>query len=551
MKLLNYYKLSSILKIMKIMGKKSKIYFLCIAISCFVNTLWIVFETYGIKGVVNSIEYSNRQLFFQSVLLYLLSRITFWVWAPISAYVSNVCSKGTMRDMKANLSEHVMRLPQSYHDNKATGELISLFSNDADCIQNIYDWSFPQALNSAIYGVVGIAMMVLLDIKFAVVVFSLVMINIFVTTYFGRKLEEVGQKLQEKLAENNVDTYDLVKAAKTIQLLHITEDRQKRFHETTDTEANIRMKSGKISSKMNAIAFLINSLSYFAVFAIGAVFVYYKVTDWGTVTAIAGLKGATDCLFSECGMHIADIKKNIPGAKRVIEVYEIKEELESDYFGYRAIIADNPISMENVTFNYSNEIEVLNNFNMKLGKNKFTVLLGESGCGKSTIMKIMMALYPIDKGEILYASNKIFSIENLRNEISYVPQEPMLIADTVYENILCSNPMAAYEDVIFAAKLAGADGFISKLENGYETMLLDCGKSLSGGQRQRIAIARALVKRSSILLFDEITSALDQENEEQILRIIKEISKEKTVFMITHAHKKVMEYADCMLRLQN
>lgn len=549
MKILKHSAISVIIKTIKIMEKRSKLYFLCLAISCLVNTMWIVFETYGIKGVVNSIEYSNRQLFFKSVLLYLLSRIIFWVWAPISAYVSNLCTKGTMRDMKANLSEHIMRLPQSWHDNKATGELISLFSNDADCIQNIYDWHFPQALNSAIYGIVGIIMMVFMDIKFAIVVFSLGMINIFVTTCFGNKLDKVGEKLQGKLAQNNVDTYDLVKAAKTIRLLHITEDRQKRFYETTDIEANIRIKSGKISSKMNAITFLINSLSYFAVFAIGAVFVYYKMTDWGTVTAIAGLKNATDCLFSECGMYIADIKKNIPGAKRIMEIYKVKEESESDYLGYRAVVADNAISMKNVTFHYSNETEVLNNFNMKLGKNRFTVLLGESGCGKSTIMKIMMALYPIDSGEILYDSNKIFSIENLRNEIAYVPQEPMLTAETVYENILCGNPNASYEDVILAAKIAGADNFISKLKNGYETILLDCGNSLSGGQRQRIAIARAMVKNSSLLLLDEITSALDNHNEEQILKTIKEISKEKTVFMITHAHEKVMEYADCVLRL--
>ncbi len=151
-------------------------------------------------------------------------------------------------------------------------------------------------------------------------------------------------------------------------------------------------------------------------------------------------------------------------------------------------------------------------------------------------------------------SGKIFfnncgnTYKSLREITAYVPQQPTLFRGTIYENILFGNPSATYKDVVSAAEMAGANGFIESFENGYQTMLLDNGASLSGGQKQRIAIARALIKNSPILLLDEITSALDSRSEAVVIETVKNISKTKTVLFITHK-ANISETADKLVRL--
>jgi len=204
---------------------------------------------------------------------------------------------------------------------------------------------------------------------------------------------------------------------------------------------------------------------------------------------------------------------------------------------------------ENVSFSYCKSSPVLKNFNMKINPYKLTTLIGESGSGKSTVMKLTLGLYEPDEGCISFNSSESATLNNIRAKTAYVPQDAMLFRGTIFENIACGNFDAAFEEVQKAAKLAGADEFIIKLDSGYYTEILDDGKSLSGGQKQRIAIARALMKKADILLFDEITSALDYKTEESILKTIREISKYKTVLMITHK-PDVSEISDVIYHLK-
>lgn len=179
----------------------------------------------------------------------------------------------------------------------------------------------------------------------------------------------------------------------------------------------------------------------------------------------------------------------------------------------------------------------------------FTALLGESGGGKSTILKLLMGLYEPNIGSIVFGGKGDNSaLDAVRRKSSYVPQEPMLFNGTIYDNIKFGNENADLDDIVRASKLAEADEFIINLEGGYNYVLNDDGKNLSGGQKKRIAIARALVKNANILLLDEITSALDCDTEEQILQTIKEISIQKTVLLVTH-NKNIVKYANRIVNI--
>lgn len=516
------------------MGKKSKLFVTCILLFCLVEAVGTVLNTLGTKGVITALGERSYPLFWQSILLIMLNNINWWIYSPIATYLCDTASKKAIRDIKTDLCLHILYLPMKYHDSKANGEFISAVTNDADCLQKIYDWSFFQVLRSASGGIVGIIVMVIIDWRFAMVVFSLGTLSVLVTSYFNKKLEDIGTELQDKLAKTSTDAYELIKAAKTIRLLKLYDMKTKNFNECTKLEADAKIRSGRLSAKMNTITMAISAISYAAILFAGSIFVYFKLSNWGTVISLAGLKYSADMLFLECGQFMAEMQMNVSGVKRLFEITNTPKEKILRDMSFVIDKINNPINIDKAGFSYDENTLVLNGFSMAVENNKLTAMVGESGTGKSTIMKLILGLYEPESGSIIFNGIETASLQNIRNKTAYVPQDAMLFRGSIYDNIACGNENSSKEDIISAAKLAGADKFISDLEKGYDTILLDDGKSLSGGQKQRIAIARALVKNAPILLLDEITSALDKETEDHILETIKNISKIKAVLFITH-----------------
>lgn len=549
MKILRNFNIPIIYKSIQLMGKKSKMFLVCILLFCLVEIVGNVLYTYGVKGVISAIIDKNHPLFWNSILLILFNHTIWWIYAPISTYLCALASKGTIRDLKTNLCEQFIGLPLQYHDTKAKGELLSAVTNDTACLETIYDWSFFQVLRSALSGAGGIIIMAVIDWRFAIVVFLLGTISVITTSYFGKKLAKIGEDLQKNLSKVSIDAYELVKASKTIRLLKLLQEKTDNFNHSTRLEADAKIKSGKISSKMNAINTGISSATYIAILCIGALFVYFKLSDWGTIIALAGLKYTADMLFVECGQFMAGMQTNVAGVKRLFEITSVPKEQILNNMAFMIKKIRNPLSIHNVSFSYNENTPVLENFSMLLENNKLTALVGESGSGKSTIMKLILGLYEPQNGNIIFDGDELATLSNLRRKTAYVPQEAMLFRASIYDNIACGSEFATIENVITSAKLAGAHEFIQGFEKGYDTILLDDGKSLSGGQKQRIAIARALIKNSPILLLDEVTSALDKQSEEHILQTVRNISRNKTVLFITH-REDVAKWADRVLQLK-
>lgn len=542
------FNIPTIKRAIALMGGRKKTFVAFILGFCAVELCGTVLYTIGIKGVINSITAMDITTFWLPMSFIIANHILWWTYAPISAYFTEKISKSTMRDFKATMCEHIVRLPMRYHDNKPTGELLSALSNDTDCLSGVYDWSFFQVLRSAIGGVGGIVVMAVIDWRFAIVVFTLGTISVYISSYFSKKLEAIGKEQQERLAKTSSDAYELVRAAKTIRLFHIESYKQNRFADSVKYEAEIKVKCGRIIAKMNSTITAVNTLSYVAILSVGALFVYLGLLDWGTVIALLSLKGICDMLFVECGQFMAGMQTNVAGIKRIFEVMDTSEEpspeeiLPEEHSKERYPVDESALVMKNVCFSYYNNTPVLHNFNLSIKRNSLTALVGESGSGKSTVLKLILGLYNLDGGNIYFDdSNGIY--KDLREATAYVPQEPTLFRGTVYENIALGNPKATKEEILSAAIMAGADEFINTLKLDYDTVLLDNGASLSGGQKQRIAIARALLKNAPILLLDEITSALDHDTESVVISTIKNISKNKTILFITHK-TNVVDWAD-------
>lgn len=564
MNIIDKFNLKIVKNAIMLMGNMRKIYLLCIIVFCIVEIIGTALISFGMKGIINSLSDKNIKMFWYSLSLIIFKNILWWCYAPISSYFTSKISIETMYEYKSTFCEHVFKLPMDYHDSKSKGEFLTLLTSDINSLKSIYDKDFFQVLLSFLGGIGGIIVMVIMDYRFAIAVIGFGFLSIHISSIFAKELKNISIERQNHLEHTNTDIYELVKACKTIRILNVQKERKIQIEKVLDDEKNIKQQFGRSVAKMKSYETLTSKLSYITLLIIGSIFVYFDLSDWGTITALLSIKYITDMIFVECGQFMSKMQKQIISVKRLFDIQALElEKLNLKAYCFK--IQDNALSINNISFKYKkyfknldisdefsteplNEHLILDNFSLELANKSFTALLGESGSGKSTILKLLMGLYEPDEGNIVFSGKGKPDINTIRQMTSYVPQENMIFYGTIYDNIKFGNNDADFNDIVEASKLSGTHDFIINLDGGYDYILNDDGNNLSGGQKKRISIARALVKNADILLLDEITSSLDYSSEEKILKTIKNISKQKTVLFVTHS-KNIIKYADRIVNL--
>jgi ATP-binding cassette subfamily B protein len=531
-KLFVSYNIPSIRRALGLLGDRKRLFLALIWGFCAVEVAGGVLYAVGVRGAIIALERGTWPALAQNVALIALNHIMWWSYAPISTYCCARASKNAVCRLKAELCERIIRMPMPELDRRDSGELLSVLTNDVDAMSQIYDRYYFELLRTSIGGIAALTEMAAIDWRFALVVLALGTASTLLSASFNKKLERGGAALQKALAGTSVDAYALIKGAKTLRLSRLRDKLLANTAEVTAREAEAKRGSGRLSARLNAAVSAVGAITYAAIIAVGAVFVRLGLSDWGGVVALASLKIATDMLFVEFGQFMAATQVSVAAAKRIFALLDAPTE---------RIVPENialarseiPLKFENVNFAYGNA-PVLENFSFELQPRRLTALTGASGSGKSTIVKLALGLYAPSGGTVTFDGAGDCTLEAVRGLTAYVPQEPMLFRGTVLDNILCGNASATREDAIRAAKLAGADIFISRMERGYGSPLADGGGNLSGGQKQRLAIARALVKDAPVLLLDEITSALDEGTERQILETVRRLAAARTVLFVTH-----------------
>jgi len=282
---------------------------------------------------------------------------------------------------------------------------------------------------------------------------------------------------------------------------------------------------------INAGFDLICSLAFLGV---GIYYVEKGVTTIGSLTAIYAMYGAFSWQFLQIGRYIPELVNCISIAGRVFEFLDEVEEPET--YNVACASGKEYIEFEDITFGYTEDKKILDHFSLSIKKGTSVAITGTSGRGKSTLAKILLGFYEPEEGRISIGGKSLqeLGLENLREMIAYVPQEPYIYNVSIKENIAYGNINATDDEIIIAAKAANAHEFIERQENGYNTIPGERGGKLSGGERQRIAIARAVLKNAPILLLDEATSALDNESERLVQEALDNLMKDRTTIMIAH-----------------
>lgn len=365
-----------------------------------------------------------------------------------------------------------------------------------------------------------------------------------------RSLSDKNRQMLEKLT-------NILSGMEQIKIFPVSSRLSKEYEAAGREYFCIQKSTNQLTAGLECINCMFDLIGALAFLGLGIWFVSLGRISLGELTGLYALYGSFRSVFSEIGLYFPQIIDCIANVEKIFEFLDMEEEPEQwEFETYNAdnktadVDKDMILPMNNVSFAYSDDRKVLENFSMGIKKGSFAAIVGESGCGKSTLAKLLLGFYPLEKGSILINGKEYskLNLKEIREYISYVPQEPYLYETTIAENISYGKYKASQDEIIAAAKAANAHDFITKLPNGYHTVLGERGNTLSGGEKQRIAIARAIIRNAPVIILDEATSALDNESESLVQEAIKALRSERTILMIAHRPSSIVS-ADTIIRI--
>ena len=464
-------------------------------------------------------------------------------------------TENTLANVRLALYTNLVKLPMTFFSQKRVGELNSRISNDITQIQDTLTTTIAEFLRQFILIIGSFIMLASINVKLTIMMVSVVPLVGVAAVFFGRFIRKYSKKVQDQVAESQVVVEETMQGISIVKAFANEWYEIARYHDRIKEVVKIAIKGGQLRG-------------YFASFIIICLFGTIVAVVWYGVQLSIGGEITVGELFtfilyssyvgaSSGGIAelYAQMQKAIGATERV---FELLEETPEDIKAVKNTSSlqkiKGNVSFKNVAFSYPSrkEIKVLKNVNFTASFGQKIAIVGPSGVGKSTIASLLLRFYDIEGGEIMIDGKSIydFDLENLRGNMSIVPQDVILFGGTIKENIAYGKPDATDEEILLASQQANAYNFIESFPEKFETVVGERGIKLSGGQRQRIAIARALLKNPSILILDEATSSLDSESEKLVQEALEILMQGRTSIIIAHRLSTIRS-ADRILVLDN
>lgn len=439
--------------------------------------------------------------------------------------------------MREDMFDHLQTLSFTFFDNTKVGQLMSRMTSD---LFDVAEWAhhFPEMLlMTAVKFVASFFIFATMDFRFAIAIFILMPFMIILTKKSRTKMRDTFKKGRHQVGEINARIEDSLLGVRVVRSFTNEKTEKEKFAKGNEQYVEIRNKSHKYMSQFHATVKLIDGITYICVVAMGALLMKNGITSAGDFAAslllISTLLGSIRTIvdFSE------QFSRGITGVERFAEIMDEKPEIVDSENAADIENVQGEIEFRNVCFSYvKGEKEVLHNLNLHLKKGENLALVGPSGGGKTTLCNLIPRFYEPESGDILIDGKNIkdITLHSLRSNIGVVAQDVYLFSGTILDNLIYGKADASMDEIIEAAKQAGAHDFISALPDGYNTYIGERGVKLSGGQKQRISIARVFLKNPPILLLDEATSALDNESEKLVQESLERLAKGRTTLTIAH-----------------
>ena len=450
-------------------------------------------------------------------------------------------------DLRVRTAENLSKLPLSYFSKHDISDLSQTIMADIEGIEHAMSHAIPKVGGMALFFPLISIMMLVGNVKMGLAVIIPTILS-FIFIPLSKKHSVKGEKEYYKaLRENSESFQENIEMQMEIKAYGLSEKMKEKLYEKMDKSEKVHLKTEIGLILTMSISSIFSFISLAVVILVGVNLIINKEISplylIGYLLAAMKIKDSLDA--SKEGMM--EIFYLTPKIERLKEIQNQELQEGEDYN-----LKKFDIDLKDVEFSYNKDAKVLNGINFKAKQGEVTALVGASGCGKTTILKLISRLYDYDDGQILIDGKDIkeISTESLFDKVSIVFQDVVLFNQSVMENIRIGKQDASDEEVIKAAELANCTDFIEKMDKGFDTVIGENGAELSGGERQRLSIARAFLKDAPILILDEITASLDVDNEKKIQESLSNLIKDKTVVIISHRMKSI-ENADKIVVLEN
>ena len=438
-------------------------------------------------------------------------------------------------DMRRDMFNHLQKLSFTYYDSAKVGQIMSRITTD---LFDVTEFSHHCPEEFFIAGIKIIASFIILlnvNVWLTLIMFAVLPLMFVVTTKVREKMKKAFQEQRAQCGELNAKVEDSLLGIRVVKSFANEDIEKEKFAEGNKSFFDVKSKAYKYMGAFSTTTRVFDGVMYIVVVMIGAIFMIKGYILPGDYVAYLLYVSTLLASVRRIIEFMEQFQRGMTGIERFAEIMDIEPDIKDEDGARELKDVKGEIEFKNVTFGYG-EDSVLTDINLKVEKGRSIALVGPSGGGKTTMCSLIPRFYELDKGDILIdgVSIKNITLKSLRENIGIVQQDVYLFSGSVLENIAYGKPGASFEDIKAAAKMAGADEFIEKLPQGYDTYVGERGVKLSGGQKQRISIARVFLKNPPILILDEATSALDNESEKLVQQSLELLAKGRTTFTIAH-----------------
>lgn len=469
---------------------------------------------------------------------------------------NNKIAYQVVKDIRIKVFEHLNHLPLKYIDNRQYGEIVSRVINDVDQFSEGLLMGFTQLFTGIITIFGTLLFMLSVNWKITIVVVVITPVSLFVAGFIAKKTYNMFRLQSESRGTMTALVEEMIGNQKIVQAFSYEDDAIRRFEQINEEMSGYSLKAIFFSSITNPATRFVNSLVYAGVGIVGAFVAIHGGISVGQLSCFLSYANQYTKPFNEISGVVTELQNAIACAARVFEVLdepkEIEDAIDSIVLEKESVEADSHIELKNVAFSYTKEKPLMKNLTLDVKKGQRVAIVGPTGCGKSTLINLLMRFYDIDQGTIAINGTSIYKItrDSLRENYGMVLQETWLKSGTIAENIAYGKPEVTREEIIEAAKACHAHSFIKRMPKGYDTVIGEDGGNLSQGQKQLLCIARVMLEIPPMLILDEATSSIDTRTELKVQDAFAKLMKGRTSFIVAHRLSTIKE-ADVILVMKD
>ena len=478
------------------------------------------------------------------------------VFTGLSQWIMNVCNNkityNVVRDIRDDAFKKIEILPVKYIDGHASGDIVSRVIADADQFADGLLMGFTQAFTGVLTIVGTLFFMLGINVWITLVVVLVTPLSFFVAGFISKKTYTMFKLQSAARGEQTALIDEMIGNQKVVKAFSHEDEVLERFDEINDRLKKYSLRATFFSSTTNPATRFVNNLVYAGVGVAGALFTLNGVLTVGQLSCFLSYANQYTKPFNEISGVITELQNALACAARVFKLIDEEPQIPDAEDAVSKETVEGRIKFENVAFSYVEDKKLIQDFNLDVKPGQRVAIVGPTGCGKTTVINLIMRFYDVNSGSISVDGTDIRNMtrESLRNNIGMVLQETWIKDGTIFDNIVIGKPDATREEVIEAAKASHAHSFIKRLPKGYDTVVKEDGSSLSQGQKQLLCIARVMLCKPPMLILDEATSSIDTRTEIKIQNAFARLMEGRTSFIVAH-RLSTIQNADIILVMKD